>query len=498
MSLSDSISVHNLLHDAPSPPIQFTSKQLESLPAIANGYARSLDFDLLPITGRWVTFEEAWLSIPVELKGSGAGSTFSGVSPAIAFKGSVLSLIDGISIKTSAGTSLVEERHSTVFANHLRLALERPSNWFVSNVDSLQYAKDRCESDVQSGLDTAAAIANPSLARYAAAPGVAGNGDNAYYNKGFATRRTKLLQSLIVPQGGVLVNTGLKTVLNIKLSAIHSFFEAMNFPIVNCRLQMTFYCNFTGSGNSSYLPLCRGREPTLVAGGAVHADDIPSIKADVSIDVPRIWYHALEFSPEQNSLVQAQLEKGFVKKLRYSITDLYSQVRNQVNPIINVPIATNILNPKRIYALVQPANAVVDGSTWPSPIATGSQYYLEQANVMVNNRLYHSQTLEGDVVMYEALKASMPLHGYGGVDSDFSLSDFKSMFRIVCLDISRVGNATVDPQLPVSLMFVGKLAERGGGAVACDVNFLIEREMQTVFSFGAGSFTVVSGPQLFA
>ena len=486
MSVSDSISVSHLLHDESSSPIQFSSKQLESLTANPNGYQRTIDFDTLPLTGRWCTFEDAWLSLPVRITGTTAGASadFDSASPAIAFKGSVLSLIDGISVQTSSGVSLVEERHSTVFANHLRLMLEKPSNWFISNGDSLEYAKDQPAADVVSALTAVANIQDPQMAKYTGAVSATANSDNLSYNQGFAIRSAKLLSTATS-----VAAAGVSQVLNIKLSAIASFFEAMNFPFVNCRMKLTFYMNFTTSANSSYLPMCRG---TDIATGAVVAADIPYLAFDTaSGDVPRIYYHSLLFSPEQSAAISSQLEKGFVKKLRYSVYDMYT-TPGVTNPTISAPISTNVVNPKRVFALAQPTG-LVNGVRWPSPLVTGADSYLTNVNVLVNNQVYLQSSLSTPAAQYEQLREAMPLHAFGGSDTDLKYSDWLNTYRIVCVDLSRHGDQSGNKNLPISLTFTGTLM----GVMNADLTYIVERQMQTLFEFGAADFVVKTGPALF-
>jgi hypothetical protein len=490
--LHDALSIHNLLTpdvDSSSADLTFARDELEYIPAIVNGYQQSLDFDTQTTTDKWCDWSRGYLSVPVSITPGGLGGAFS-AAPVIAFKGSNLSLINGITIKTSGGQVLVEERYSTVFASHLRLLIEKHADWAVANTDSLHWAKDETSEAVLSGLTTGAALAYPKTAKFVAAPDGTHNNDNPVYNKGFALRNKYLLESAIQSDNTYPANSsaGFNTTLNLPLAAIHPFFEALDFPIINVRLQITFWLNVNSAGNP-YGPMCMG---TTQGGAVENGVGGYGIAVNPAVVQPRLYYHAVEFNAEQLASVNKRLSEGFTKRIIYTQHDInYLQQNVASTNQFMFQVSVNVVNPQRVWVMCFPSN-VVNSSAWPSPITTGA-LGLIGVQLKINNRNYYNTQLDTWEQQYRLLKDAMPWGSDGGDAScRLTYGDFLKTYRLLCLDISRAENRQIDRNAPVSI----QIQATPQSATAMDIIYLVERQMVCNMKFGAGAVMVEVGQSL--
>jgi len=487
MSISDELSLHHLISPEVAPGSSFLTRSLLYLTAISNGYKSSVDFDTQELTSTWVSYEQSVLRLPLIIKpGSGAFIT-SGGGPNLAFKNSITGLFSGVSVRSSSNLSLVETRDSNQYSSALRMFLEKPGSWTLSNQDGLLYENDYVEDDIVGGLVAPADIATPSRLPFSGPPSEFVPNRSKKYNIGFEKRRALFLNACSKKDAAEI-----KVTLNIPLVALHSFFESLNFPMVNARLFFSFYLNTTSSG-SSYKPMVRG----TYTDGTVLKVDVP---ADFTVNVdtteaPQLSYHALTFSGEQSAVIAAQLESGFTKRMRYDLYDVNQQTRNYDSKSIKVQIASNVVGVKRVYALVHPAG-LVDGIEWPSPLTTGSLQYLDRYNVFINNQPYHQRSLDTLESQWKELTQMLPMNGYGGVDSALTFSKWKNTNRICVVDVTRDGTGNGDRSQPASIMWDSTL-EGTDSSNKVDITFIIQRTQQVVFHFGAGKFRVEVGAQLF-
>jgi hypothetical protein len=483
LAFTDSLTIENLLAPVQAPPTTYAVKELEYLDPVAyQSGATQVSFDMLPITGKWTLWSEAYLSLPCVIAPSAAG--FSAL-PYLAMKGSILSMIDGVECVAEGGTTVFKETGSTVFTANLLALLQKGSDWSITNCTSLQYAKDRTELDVLSGLTNKATIQNPVSLRYKAGPSNADNGNSEFYNKGFMERRAMLLGNSVLPDGTFPDRTsgftaGFSCMLNIPLRYISTFFEAFDSPIINSRFTFTFFLNTKGS-NSVYKPLCRG-----YGSGAVPVVENPY---DISLaSPPRLWYHRVGFHPSENAVVAEKMLTGFTKLVRYTQTDIVRQaVLATDSGVFSQQISTNVINPKRVFAMVYPAN-VVNQDTWPSPCATGA-WGFTSLNIQVNGSPYFSRPQANLESQWLALKGTMQLGSNLDPVSQLSYADWLRTYRIHCLDISRQSPDDLNKNASVSLTIDGIVPS--GGAV--DIVYLVQREQIVALKYGASNLEVIVG-----
>jgi len=486
LAFTDSLTIENLLAPIQAPPTTYAVKELEYLDPVAyQSGATQVSFDLLPITGKWSLWSEAYLSLPCVIKPTVDVDVFQDL-PYLAMKGSILSMIDGVECVAEGGTTVFKETGSTVFTSNLLALLQKGSDWSITNCTSLQYAKDRTEADVLSGLVDRSSLQPPMSRRYEGPSGALDNSDRRIYNKGFMERRAMLLGNSVnadgsFPVAGAGFNTsaGFSCMLNIPLRYISTFFEAFDSPIINSRFTFTFFLNTKGS-NSAYKPLCRG---LTTVGGVIEKE------AEISLaSPPRLWYHRVGFHPAENAVVAEKMLTGFTKLIRYTQTDILRQsIDAGGNGSISPQISTNVINPKRVFAMVYPKDAV-NSDSWPSPCATGALGF-SSLNIQVNNTPYFSRPQNTLESQWLALKGTMQLGSNLDPLSQLSYADWLRTYRIHCLDISRQSPDDLNKNASVSLTIDGIVPT----AVAVDIIYLIQREQLVALKYGTANLEVIVG-----
>ncbi len=143
-------------------------------------------------------------------------------------------------------------------------------------------------------------------------------------------------------------------------------------------------------------------------------------------------------------------------------------------------------NPTRLWILAPP-NGVVNSSSWPSPIVTGSANGLSNVQIKINNEPYLANTLNSLQEQYMEFKNAC---GVLGLDSDsggvISFTDWLKTYRIVCVDLSRYRNKMGDPNAPVSIVVSANLLT----TVASDLIYIVEKKRVCTISFGTGQASI--------
>jgi len=459
--LDDLKSISNLMHERRDVDLKYTQSNLEYIQdSNGNSYSQSqpLIFDTLSCSGKWVDMHQGFLRIPLTIASAGPFSADS----YLACKQSLLSLVEGIQIKSGNGQTLVDERGSMYFSRNLDLLLNHDDDWEKSRGSELHFAVDRVKDSVQNGLVSSATIINPKGAKFTTAVSGTANSDSTVYNDGFAKRWSHLMNQR---DSGATVNT-MNVTVTIPLKYLHPFFAegGLDFPFINTRLQMYIYLNTTGA---SYSPLCLG---TNAAGTVESAYTITH-----QINNPsRIYYRNVLFSKDEASKVNSMLQAGIKKEVQwdsYDINRTYAAVSASSSFIHNVSPST--VNPKKIFLMMYPSS--VDSVNWPSPVVTGP-FGASNLNILVNNTRYFSSDLSNLEEQWDALRTLMPQDSGESVGL-LSFKDFKNTHRIHLLDISRSGKM-VDPNAPVSLVVVGTAP-----ATPCDFVYLVQKRFKMSIDF---------------
>jgi len=471
MSISDQESIMSLLSDEKSPSLEFSDSQMGILYDTNNGsYQNAVNFDTLELSSKWTQLE--YLTVPIRI--TPATAAFS-QRPNIAFKGSVLSLLSGVQVKTGSGTTIVDETESSFLTEHIKMMLEHDDDWAKSEGLEVQWAKDRGSSGSESRLTSSANIVNPQTSIYSGAPDETTNALRATTNVGFVERNHALLDASQSADGSFVANlsAGFDVVVKIPLKYVSTYFANKNFPDINTRLKITFFLNLSTS-SYDYKPLCLGKLDGTVETGTGCVVRVQAGKPC------QLYYREVKFSPSEAKIVADQLRSGFTKEVHYNHYEINRTYKNIASTAsFNHVITTNSTNPQRVWVLCHPTG-VVDGQTWPSPLVTGS-HGLTSANVKINGSNYFDSDFSTPIELWEELKRQMPpsLTGESRL-SQLTYSDFLKTFRIHCFDLTRSNNRKQDPNAPVTLLMKASPIS----ATAIDIIYIVETKKVCKMTFG--------------
>ena len=472
MSISDQESIMSLLSDEKSPSLEFSDSQMGILyDTNNNAYTNAVNFDTLELSSKWSQLE--YLTIPLQISPT-APAVFS-ARPNIAFKGSVLSLISGVQVKTGSGTTIVDETESSFLTEHIKMMLENDDDWAKSEGIEIQWSKDRGVSGAESRLVDAARIAPPQTAEHSGATTATSSALRVDANLGFIERHHALLDATQNSDLGYTadLSAGVNVVVKIPLKYVSSYFANKNFPDINTRLKITFFLNLSTS-SYDYKPLCFGKVNATVESGGSCVVKIQQGKPC------QLYYREVKFSPSEAKLVADQLRAGFTKEIHYTHYEINRSNKNIASTAsFSHVITTNSTNPQRVWVLCHPTG-VVDGQTWPNPLVTGS-HGLTSANVKINGSNYFDSDFSTPIELWEELKRQMPpsLSGQSRL-SQLTYSDFLKTFRIHCFDLTRSNNRKQDPNAPVTLLMKASPIS----ATAIDIIYIVETKKVCKMTFG--------------
>lgn len=444
-------------------------------------------YDSLPLLNTYVVWADSYIVIPLTI--SSSGGAYSNGSP-LAFKTSALSLISGLLVQSGDGQTLVNDPQNLQYINNLRLLLETTFD-AVDNLENLQVFP---ETRKQNFAVPALAVPGEGNWECSTAPLTAlratndpyeyiyngGTIDrtNPLFNEGFS-KRIQLWKS----NASFNVASGTFSMLiSIPLAFIHPFFKALNFPIVNTRFQITFYTPVTNSATAltSNTPLLVG--PAGSSGAANLSDPLVSIatvteaSTGASVTGTRIYYKKVNFDPETAKMLAAKMEAGFTRTIQFNLTDFY-QLSNGTNVAGNTEYSLNdIVTPSVIAPVRCWQISVPTGFANSNSIPFVSIVPSTNSNILVNNSPYFQNNLLLDEEHFDLLRQqSVQRSKVNSTEAGLiDFRNFKLNYRVLCFDLSRLGERLRDPTQACSLQ-VRCTARRSNGEVAYDRFYLVER-----------------------
>jgi hypothetical protein len=257
---------------------------------------------------------------------------------------------------------------------------------------------------------------------------------------------------------------------------IHPFFEALDVPLINSRLQLTI--RVAGINNDIFYPIMRQ------TGG----DVLNEVAADTTFSVTGasrwVVYHC-EFQPETAKKLSAMIGSNkMTKKLNYWQSRYAKSTVPAATLTQDFEIDTGIQAPRRIVAML------FNEADWLSqtsciPAVTDTRDSLEYSNIEINNQRLYQQNIDSDYEHFKNLQREM----FSGEDQNsngalISYSDFlRGTHRYYVYDISQSEYMIKDPNASVKLRFVGK---KKTGSTNCVLHFFTEHEVHVEINMTEG------------
>ena len=454
--MADSSQIHSLLDDTTLSQdlTQYTDSSLQYLSDYNQGsYSGSIFFDTQVLASKWIVLSESFLSIPLRITSS-TGTAYSAATLA-SWKASILSLISGVTVSNTQGSTVLSDQNISII-NNIRLLVEKEYEWEVSEAAKLMFAKDTVTTPSSTTMGGSTAVNTSTL------------------NSGFL-RRIQLVKQ----QTGASDTTTWTMIACIPLSLIHDFFAKCDFPMINQRWMFTF--NLNAYNNTVLSPWCcdsvaPAPVPTITIGAAT--------SNGVTQTSCRLYYKTVKFSPEINQRLVDRLNSGgFSKKIFFRCTDTYLPGVNdvaQTSGTISKVLNSATVRPLRIWLLAPPTGGL---STAGSDTVNGSFVFpgrFTNINCQINNQNYYDNPLQSDHEIYSILEEQFP--GYGnssGSGSLISFSDFQNSYRLHCIDVSRLKDRLKDPNSAVSI----QLSATRSNSTSCDYYVCVERLQACTMSF---------------
>lgn len=536
MSHPDAEAVHNLF-SAPEDDtlMNFTASEYLFMQDLQQGNygAGQIRYDTLVSKDQWVIWADSWLAIPLSVSSANA-TPFNGHEN-IAFKTSVLSLINSIQITTASGQTIVNDNQYIQYINNLRLLLETAFDAQFTNMNDLQLWKDTSlppftaagagatvgqigwnSGSPSVGTNETIATSDPQQFTYNAAAGAPPPGSsvaniNPAYNEGFA-KRVQFFKANASFAAGVY-----SMIVTIPLKYIHPFFAALSFPVINTRFQFTFntpvrFVSATPGIPASDMPLMV--DPVTLATNAGYKVGIgaSTLPGSILSGSTRIYYRRVAFSPEVNEKVKNMLQRGYSKTLEFSVLDAYPTLINAGAPLpnpnaltsINQLISSSTVAPLRLWFIPLASTStnisgagdnISQNTSFTQPfIARG---YATNLNVLVNSVPYYPNDLLIDREAWQVIEEQTIANGSkDSVGALIGFQDFIGNYRFYCVDLTRYKERLINPSESVNLIFKAQYYNGDAAATASQSTtplFLVERNQVVKFSFSSGETRVLIG-----
>ena len=505
--MSDAQEIHSLLSEEQfdKAASQYSDVQYEYIGDLNNGSytSNNLLFDTLPVRSRWWIPADSYLSIPISVK----CATGAAVSTLVAFKRSVVDMIYSVQVQAASGSVIVNDVNLPLI-NYVRMLINLDYDQWGQMCPELHITKDTVSVKTSSS-GGAFDIANPVPAAN-------------LLNDGFLERVKCLKQGATYTAGTTVPEVFFATVINIPLRYIHPFFAACDFPLINQRFQLQFGLStgdspivrpLVGSGalTAGTIGLVSGAAgltasftyPASTTTGVVQAVTLTPSQAavaaagactvtvanatipgtNVQINQARLYIKSVKFSPEVNVLLSQKLSSGFVRKIDFYQSDVYmGQGAAETGVTAAGPytklVSPSTVRPTRVFLVGMPNGAATDSTSLSTFIAQFSN-----CNVLINNQRYYNQDLITPREQFEILKDQM---NGGGL---ITYKDFLSHYRIICFDLSRMGDKMQNENEAVSIQVQATRVD----TVSSDYCWMVERLSRVSFHMSSQDSRVVVG-----
>jgi hypothetical protein len=450
-----------------------------------------ISFNLEPQKSHFSVLSDSFIAIPFQITDATDVSRY-------AIKNSLLSLIQGVQVRTSTGTSILNEQQgSTAIMSNLRLLIDSTLDFHDCN--ELQYFG--CDKYFAgNAMGTTALVGGPQPTVSSATPTI-----DALHNQPLANRVTVFSLHAPKVQVGVSAVYTQSFLAYIPLRWVHDWFAQMDFPINNCPFELTF--NVSGvTGYSQYCPVTC---PTLGAHHQVGRWDAPAPFADSAATIAgtyeaavagaakptmaiapsvtekgytqqgcRLFLKVVQFHDEDALKVRDLMAKGYRKELTVTTSNFFSFPRAAIgsssDSVSSQLIGSSFIRPERVWVLpVASGTLASQANTFPSVISTGGQY-LTNTNIMVNGISHYQQNLRSQYEFYKLLREQMVGSGTSlAWGTPISYEDFKCGVNPYCFDLSR--HPSVESNTLCTLNLTTDIAVSSGTLPALDLIVIVEQ-----------------------
>lgn len=447
----------------------------------------------------FTVLSDSFLVVPLRISNGTATSTY-------AIKNSLVSLISGLQVQTSSGTTLVNESNfATPIIANLKMMIDSSIDFKEAN-EMHYFGQDKhVQLDVSLAGKSIVGGVTPTVT--AATPTIDALQNVPLSNRisVFTTRSTKTVV-------GITAVYTQDFIAYIPLKFVHSLFQVLDFPMVNCPLQITF--NISGiSGQSGYCPftcpiygahsslgdIASGSTPAvvaLVAGATKPALSVfPGASEKGYAPGVRLFLKAVKLPTEAAIELRSQMEAGYKKSLVFTSTQYftYPQAAQLAASSYSLTqqVASNVIRPTRCWVLpVRSGTLASEANSFPAVISQDSQF-LTNTNIQINNQNFYNMNLRSQYEFYRLLKEQMQ----GGTSSmshntPISYDDFLNGCNPYVFDLSRYPTVKANTMCTISVNT--DIVVPSGNVPALDLIVLIEHLETMVLDISTAGVSIVT------
>lgn len=397
--------ISSLIDPQPQPDAfsEYADSQTSFLTPINIGSYSSgqINWDLKQWRSKFFVPSSSYILLPLKLRSSGTVYT---ANTRLAFKRSVLDLVNGILLQSSGTTIL--NCNQTMAYNNLMLRLGSDLGWRSLNGDDLMTDFDTFQTDITGVGVSSSGFANPNEpTNEIVTP--------ATQNLGLRNRMIFLKQKCGFTSGA---QASLDLIVKLPLKYLHSLFQSLDFPLINNTFLLSLYLNLN-TNNTPYPPMCC----PLNTGAADPAPviTVESVTVDGFIlDNPRFYANLVSFQADATSTISNALRSGFVKKINFYESELIRLNNNtalaQGGQNLNTIISSSVVAPSRVFILTPLAGT----STSATGISNSSGRF-SSIQFTVNNVPVYQIAPQNQYEIYQLLKDE-----FSNSDSDIAPSGY--------------------------------------------------------------------------
>ena len=449
----------------------------------------------------------------------------------LAVNNSILSLVSGLDIRSSAGSPIDNDTSGavSVLAN-LKLLLDSSIDFHLGN--ELQFfGKDEyIDPDVsRKGVNRQSMVGGVQPTVTSRMPQI-----DPFHNPALSSRISVFdtRATNFVVEGAA----GYRTLIAyIPLKFLHDFFAQMHFPLPNLAVKLQF--NIAGVG--SYAHFCPWTCPEAAAHRTLGHPDAATTLAPVSAaaptkaewDVlvgrtlapavtalakpttsilttgtdrtgyavkPSLFLKAVYFSAEHAARLASAIVEGFEKKIHYSVARAYPRQLTAAH--VDEKIATSVVRPTRMWVLpIEKGTLASEANSFPAVIGPN---IMTNFNIMLNGNKMYNMDFRSQYDFYREYKTQCIGAGAASqVATPISFTDWNNGQAAYVFDLSR--NPTVKTNNPNELHVIGDVKKQSWSAdgvhsIADNNDFtlltIVESQMTATIKVSAGGVSILTKP----
>lgn len=260
---------------------------------------------------------------------------------------------------------------------------------------------------------------------------------------------------------GVVANGGFNMRVCLPLQYLSTFFRSLNFPLVNCELQLEI--NFR-------------RDNSILRAAAIQAANAPQF----TITNTQLVVPVVKLDANSNKKFYSLLQKGFKKSVNWGKQEVV-EVAGDSTGQINYMVHSSFESIRRLIVLAIPEANWDNQTNVELPSTT-----ITNVNVLLDGRIFYPRNITTDHQAYELLKEHF---NNGGVDkntgSQIGFNEWKTNYKIYALDLSRQEQLERDPRKSQEVRFKGTLPAGNHKLI-----FILEKDKETVLNFSQSTVKV--------